>query len=42
MDYEITHCNRDCIKAKLFLEIPEVVKHVKLEVSVEITPYEEE
>ena len=42
MDYEITHCSKDCIKAKLFLEIPEVVKHVKLEVSVEITPYEEE
>jgi len=42
MDYEITHCSSDCIKAKLFLEIPEVVKHVKLEVSVEITPYAEE
>lgn len=41
MDYEITHCGRDCIRAKLFLEIPEVVKHVRLEVSVEITPYEE-
>ena len=41
MDYEITHCSQDCIKAKLFLEIPEVVKHVKVEVSVEITPYEE-
>ena len=42
MDYEITHCSKDCIKAKLFLEIPEVVKHVRMEVSVEITPYEEE
>ena len=42
MDYEITHCSKDCIKAKLFLEIPDVVKHVRLEVSVEITPYEEE
>ena len=42
MDYEITHCGKDCIRAKLFLEIPEVVKHVRLEVSVEITPYEEE
>jgi hypothetical protein len=42
MDYEITHCSKDCIKAKLYLEIPEVVKHVKLEVSVEITPYQEE
>lgn len=41
MDYEITHCSKDCIRAKLFLEIPEVVKHVRLEVSVEITPYEE-
>ena len=41
MDYEITHCGKDCIRAKLFLEIPEVVKHVRLEVSVEITPYEE-
>ena len=42
MDYEITHCSSNCIRAKLFLEIPEVVKHVRLEVSVEITPYEEE
>ena len=42
MDYEITHCGKDCIRAKLFLEIPEVVKHVRVEVSVEITPYEEE
>ena len=42
MDYEITHCSSDCIKAKLFLEIPDVVRHVKVEVSVEITPYEEE
>ena len=42
MDYEITHCSKDCVKAKLFLQIPEVVKHVKLEVSVEITPYAEE
>lgn len=42
MDYEITHCSSDCIRAKLFLEIPEVVKHVKFDVSVEITPYEEE
>lgn len=41
MDYEITHCASDCIRAKLFLQIPEVVRHVKLEVSVEITPYEE-
>lgn len=42
MDYEITHCGKDCVRAKLFLEIPEVVKHVRVEVSVEITPYEEE
>ena len=42
MEYEITHCSSDCIKAKLFLEIPEVVRHVRMEVSVEITPYEEE
>lgn len=42
MDYEITHCSSECIRAKLFLEIPEVVRHVKLEVAVEITPYEEE
>ena len=41
MEYEITHCGSDCVRAKLFLEIPEVVRHVKLEVSVEITPYEE-
>lgn len=42
MDYEITHCGSDCIRAKLFLQIPETVKHVNMEVSVEITPYEEE
>lgn len=42
MTYEITHCASDCVRAKLFLQIPEVVRHVKLEVSVEITPYEEE
>ena len=42
MDYEITHCGSDCVRAKLFLEIPEVIRHVRLEVSVEITPYEEE
>ena len=42
MEYEITHCSKDCIRAKLFLEIPDVVKHVRMEVSVEITPYEEE
>ncbi len=42
MDYEILHCSNDCIKAKLFLEIPDIVRHVRLEVSVEITPYEEE
>ena len=42
MSYEITHCSSDCIRAKLYLEIPEVVRHVKMEVSVEITPYEEE
>ena len=42
MEYEITHCGSDCVRAKLYLEIPEVVRHVKLEVSVEITPYEEE
>ena len=41
MDYEVTHCSKDCVRVKLFLEIPEVVKHVKMEVSVEITPYEE-
>ena len=41
MDYEITHCSSECVRAKLFLEIPEVVRHVKMEVSVEITPYEE-
>lgn len=41
MDYEVLHCSKDCVKVKLFLEIPEVVKHVKMEVSVEITPYEE-
>lgn len=42
MKYEITHCASDCIRAKLFLQIPETVKHVTMEVSVEITPYEEE
>lgn len=42
MDYEITHCASDCIRAKLFLQIPETIKHVNMEVSVEITPYEEE
>ena len=42
MDYEVTHCGKDCVRAKLFLEIPEVIKHVRVEVSVEITPYEEE
>lgn len=42
MNYEITHCGSDCIRAKLFLQIPETVKHVNMEVSVEITPYEEE
>ena len=41
MDYEVIHCSSDCVRAKLFLEIPDVVRHVKLEVSVEITPYEE-
>lgn len=41
MDYEITHCRSDCIKAKLYLEIPDVIRHVKVEVSVEIKPYEE-
>ena len=41
MDYEVLHCSKDCVKVKLFLEIPEVVKHVKMEVSVEITPSEE-
>ena len=41
MDYEITHCDKDCIRAKLYLEIPDVIRHVKMEVSVEITPYEE-
>ena len=41
MEYEITHCSSDCIRAKLALTIPEVVRHVKVEVSVEITPYEE-
>lgn len=41
MDYEITHCNSDCIRAKLHLEIPDVVRHVKLDVSLEITPYKE-
>ena len=41
MEYEITHCASDCVRAKLHLEIPEVVRHVRLDVSVEITPYEE-
>ena len=41
MEYEITHCSQDCILAKLFLQIPDVVRHVRLEVSLEITPYEE-
>lgn len=41
MDYEITHCSNDCVKAKLFLEIPDVIRHVKMEVSVEIKAYEE-
>ena len=41
MTYEITHCSSDCVRAKLHLEIPEVVRHVRLDVSVEITPYEE-
>lgn len=41
MEYEITHCSSDCIKAKLHLEIPDVVRHVRMDVSVEITPYEE-
>ena len=26
MDYEITHCGKDCIRAKLFLEIPGFLK----------------
>ena len=42
MTYEITHCSSDCIRAKLHLVIPEVVRHVRVDVSVEITPYEEE
>lgn len=42
MQYEITHCGTDCVRAKLYLQIPEVVRHVRVEVSVEITPYEEE
>lgn len=41
MDYEITHCSSECIKAKLHLQIPEVVKHIKVDVYTEITPYEE-
>lgn len=41
MDYEILHCSNDCIRAKLRLEIPDVVRHVKLDVSLEITPYKE-
>ena len=41
MSYEITHCSNDCIRAQLALEIPDVVRNVRLEVSVEITPYEE-
>ena len=41
MDYEVLHCSADCVRVKLFLQIPEVVKHVRMEVSVEITPYEE-
>lgn len=42
MTYEITHCSSECIRAKLYWQIPEVAKHVELEVSVEITPYKEE
>lgn len=41
MEYEITHCSSECIKAKLYLQIPEVVKHIKVDVYTEITPYEE-
>lgn len=41
MEYEITQCNATCVKANLFLEIPEVIKTVKLDVAVKITPYVE-
>lgn len=41
MEYEITHCASDCIRAKVQFEIPDVVRHVKMDVSLEITPYEE-
>lgn len=41
MDYEITHCNASCVKANLMLEIPDVIRTVKLNVAVEITPYAE-
>ena len=42
MTYEITQCSSDCIRAQLHLVIPDVVKQVHLDVSIEITPYEEE
>lgn len=42
MTYEITQCSIDCIRAQLHLVIPDVVKQVHLDVSIEITPYEEE
>lgn len=41
MEYEITHCSSDCVRAKLKLVIPEVIRHIRVDVAVEITPYEE-
>lgn len=42
MDYEINHCGASCVKANLALYIPDVVRTVRLDVAVEITPYVEE
>ena len=42
MDYEITQCGASCVKANLALYIPDVVRTVRLDVAVEITPYVEE
>lgn len=41
MEYNILQCSSKCIQCELALEIADVVRTVKLNVSLEITPFEE-